>query len=401
MPDDRSNVVAEDDWYGLYRGGWPRELLVPDAFSHPAKVRFKLAEKIYAHAAEEGWLKGVVLDPFAGVGGFAFRAMMHGQHFVGIELEPRFVEYASANVELWKRRFGHQPGFGSASIIQGDSRRLAEILYGAEVLISSPPYSRLGTHFSSNSIDESKLKRPGGPATQIHCDDYGSSSGQLGQMKEGNYDLAISSPPFASSTGSDEPEKRGGLYADPKRAADRNLTGHYSEDAAQLGGMRDQGLDAVMVSSPPYETGGHHKHQMDSWNANGRGQRGHSGGYASESEDQMANNFWLAARQILEHAYAILSPNSHAIFVLKSYIRAGKVVDFPDNWRRLCEAVGFKTLHIHRAWMVTKHGEQHRLDGGTDEIKISSKSFFRTLQERRGSPKIDFEIVLCMERFNC
>jgi hypothetical protein len=78
------------------------------------------------------------------------------------------------------------------------------------------------------------------------------------------------------------------------------------------------------------------------------------------------------------------------------YVRGGRYVDFPDQWLQLCEAVGFKTLHIHHAMLVKNHGEQRRLDGGTDVIQTERKSFFRRLSEKKGSPKIDAEIVLCM-----
>ena len=44
-----------DHWCNCYKRGWGREL-VPEAFAHPAKVSFSLAERIYAHLAEEGWI---------------------------------------------------------------------------------------------------------------------------------------------------------------------------------------------------------------------------------------------------------------------------------------------------------------------------------------------------------
>jgi hypothetical protein len=46
--------------------------LVAEAYSHPAKVSFALAERIYRHMLAEGWLSpgDVVLDPFGGIGGF-------------------------------------------------------------------------------------------------------------------------------------------------------------------------------------------------------------------------------------------------------------------------------------------------------------------------------------------
>ena len=63
------NSYTIDEWHGCYKRGWGREL-VPEAFAHPAKVSFSLAERIYAHMAAEGWIEPgmTVVDPFGGIG---------------------------------------------------------------------------------------------------------------------------------------------------------------------------------------------------------------------------------------------------------------------------------------------------------------------------------------------
>jgi len=107
-------------------------------------------------------------------------------------------------------------------------------------------------------------------------------------------------------------------------------------------------------------------------------------------------DFWSAARQIIQETYKVLAPGSHAIWVVKGFVRKRTYVDFPDQWRQLCEAVGFETLHWHRAWLTEKGTQQHRFDGGVDDNSVERKSFFRRLAEKNGSPRIDFEVVLCM-----
>jgi len=81
---------------------------------------------------------------------------------------------------------------------------------------------------------------------------------------------------------------------------------------------------------------------------------------------------------------------------VKSFVRKKKRVDFPGQWRRLCESVGFVTVHQHRAWLVEDRGAQYGLDGALNRRQVERKSFFRRLAERKGSPRIDFEVVLCM-----
>ena len=48
--------------------------------------------------------------------------------------------------------------------------------------------------------------------------------------------------------------------------------------------------------------------------------------------------------------------------------------------------------------LVKNHGQQETIFNGTEQIKTERKSFFRRLAERKGSPRIDWEDVLCFER---
>ena len=82
--------------------------------------------------------------------------------------------------------------------------------------------------------------------------------------------------------------------------------------------------------------------------------------------------------------------------MVKAFIRKGEIVDFPGDWQRLCESVGFKTLHKHRA-MLVKETVHNGLFGDIKE-KTERKSFFRRLAESKGSPRIDYEVVFCMEK---
>ena len=79
--------------------------------------------------------------------------------------------------------------------------------------------------------------------------------------------------------------------------------------------------------------------------------------------------------------FAALRPGGHAVWVLKAFVRDGKRVEFPDQWRQLCESVGFKTLHLHRAWLVEDHGTQLAIDGNHKRKRKERKSFFRRMAE--------------------
>jgi len=85
------------------------------------------------------------------------------------------------------------------------------------------------------------------------------------------------------------------------------------------------------------------------------------------------------------------------VFVVKDFVRAKKRVDFTGDWRRLCESVGFETLHEHHAMLVKKTRKQSLFGHEIVEIK-EKKSFFRRLCESKGSPPIDWETVFCMRK---
>lgn len=112
----------------------------------------------------------------------------------------------------------------------------------------------------------------------------------------------------------------------------------------------------------------------------------------------VAADFWSASRVILEQVYAVLKPGGHAIWVLKRFVRAGRIVEFPDQWLALCEAVGFRLVCRHRAMLVVDTGEQRDVFGNHKRLSRQRKSFFRRLAEAHGSPSVDWEDVICMRK---
>jgi hypothetical protein len=145
------------------------------------------------------------------------------------------------------------------------------------------------------------------------------------------------------------------------------------------------------------------------------------GDTAGNIGNSTGNDFWTAARLIVEQVYRVLAPGAHACWVVKAYVKNKAIVPFPEQWQALCEAVGFQTLHYHCCWLVEDKGNARALmdfttrkDNGEemviktgDVVRYISKSkiverflkrssFFRKLAEKKGSPRSDFEVVLCM-----
>jgi hypothetical protein len=68
--------------------------------------------------------------------------MTFGLHWTGCELEPRFVELGNRNIDKWQRDLAMLNGtLGTARLLQGDSRRLLEVVGGGMgAAVSSPPF---------------------------------------------------------------------------------------------------------------------------------------------------------------------------------------------------------------------------------------------------------------------
>lgn len=248
-------------------------------------------------------------------------------------------------------------------------------------VVSSPPYAGMQIEKNAPSIDLEKMyevyKASGGgqsfeafcktqlkhsegyvavvssPPENIKGGTYGKTSAQLGAMKatEKGFQAAVSSPPFLQTTGGTNVTSVTGPLAD-KAILDRHAAGNASA------GYGD--ADGNMGSTTP-------------------------------------DDFWTSAKIILEQVYQILEPGGHACWVVKDYVKGGKKVPFCTQWRALCESVGFVTIHEHHAMLVKNIGlKTTTLEGETVSKEKSSKSFFRRIAEKKGSPPIDFETIYCM-----
>lgn len=446
--------MIEADWYNCYGKMWTG-IITPESFAHPAKFSRALIQRIYAHALEQGYIStgAVIVDPFGGVALGALHAMQNGLHWVGVELEEKFVilgrgmdcsgidaafyrryqqrgkkglklgicpecgntldEYIpfdhffgtitreipqgpahhyAGNIETWEEKYNFP---GTAMLLQGDSRRLCDVVGKAGVVAGSPPYSARTVH-SQSGIDTEKMSEgrntPGKNAQAFVMDDYGDTPGQLGAMQPGSHAAAIGSPPYidgCAHTGGDDlnPEHiEGGIF-------------------------HGVGI-AGAFSSPPYSGNDKADNTIADRDKDSRGSGSFRGTYgrsdgqlaAMKSGDPLASEpaskptFWSAAREIMQQCYQIIPPGGVAIWVVKSFVRDKKIIDFPDQWRQLGEACGFESIEWIRAWLVEDRGAQFDLDGGLNHKTVERKSFFRRLAEKKGSPPIDFEVVLIQRK---
>jgi hypothetical protein len=335
-----------------------------------------------------------------------------------------------------KKRTGSRERYGTG-YGQTPGQLSAMPMKGFDASITSPPFlqSEGGTPETKEGgpIDKSLYKRHS--AGNSAAEGYGGEEGQLGNMRgsEQGFQGAVSSPPYAESMnqseGANDTEARiermrkAGIDVDKKEniggpAGVARKKQNYGSTPGQLGAMSSKEARTLKasVSSPPFEN----SMSRDFMNKNARVEyaRFHGisntenvspidldrlkapdsiyGDTAGNIGNDSGDDFWTAARQIVEQTYALLAPGAHAVWVVRDFVKNKERVPFSDQWRQLCEAVGFETLHEHHAMLVHHKGTQETLFGEPVEIKTESKSFFRRLSEKKGSPRIDWETVYCM-----
>jgi len=341
--------MKHDDWYGCYSGGWQAAPLVPEAYAHPAKVSFTLADRIYRHMLAGGWLEpgDVVVDPFGGVGGFAFHAALYGMHWQGVELEQKFVDLGNQNLALWRDRYApHFPNYGTATLVQGDSRRLVDVVTGAGGVVSSPPFQGV----MQNSVERSGLEAFGKPSHVSKQNyDYGSTPGQLGAMPAG---AVVTSPPYSET----------------------RIDGNGDEGAS---GLRDENGDYLRGAE-----GWAKRKELGARYGQTAGNLGNlPAGVVTPSDDQ-PSTFWEAAATIVAQCYAILRPGGYAAFVTGDFVRNKQRVPFGEQWLALCESVGFEPVLWAVAHKEEYQGTQTALFGEDVELTKTKVSFFRRLANR-------------------
>ena len=339
-----SEAAMTDQWTGCYDLSW-KDAITPASFCHPAKMSRGLLRRILDHAVEQGWVQkgSTVVDPFGGISSTAIEATYRGLQVITCELEPKFVALAKENMALHARHW-QRLGCPQPVILQGDSRKLCEVVKEARnvsAVVGSPPFSPLGNQPTGQGQGVRSDYREGKRIANAPETTYGITPGQLATLPPGSVEAILGSPPYEEGIG------HGGTLT-----------------------PIDQQKRLPIVSSSRY----------------------------SSAEDNVGNQrgqtFWEASKLILEQCHQLLPPGGMAIWVVKNFVRAKREVDFTGDWRRLCEAVGFRLVCEHQA-MLTRTWEEATLFEGTVTKSKERKSFFRRLAEKKGSPRIDWETVLC------
>ena len=368
----------------------------------------------------------MIADPFGGVGLGGVIAAYRGLRWLGVELEPRFVALAEENFALHAGRW-ENGGLPRPTILQGDSRRFAEIVGQCAGIVTSPPYAdtdiaakRTGTSYGSDFSRTGKSPRALG---EMQNERYAATPGQIGQLKAGDLDAILTSPPYAASV----PEKSstginidkqwetyraqgGGMSLEKFRAQQERHSHGYGQTPGNIGNLPDKGLDGI-VTSPPWEDyhsnilpraeDGHDGGAVATFNRTGKWpERRAVGMNYGKADGQIGNDsggtYWQAVAEVYRQCLLALKPGGVLACVVKGYVKAGKLVPLPDQTHDLLLHIGFEPLERVRALLVKETTTAGLF--GEKTTRKERKSFFRRLAEKKGSPPIDWEDVLFLRR---
>jgi len=143
----------------------------------------------------------LVVDPFCGIGTTLVEAIHLGRRAIGVELEDRWGTLATENIQ----HAHHQGATTEAEVIQGDARRLPQLLTThascaprraagrartprgqADLILTSPPYA-----CQISEVSTENLKRGSGPISRDDTRNYSPDKRNLGHARGDAYLTAV------------------------------------------------------------------------------------------------------------------------------------------------------------------------------------------------------------------
>ena len=355
----------------------------------------KIGEVVYNIGTE-------LLDPFSGVGTTGLVCSDYGLRSLLVELEPRFVEMARANIALnfarWERLGKPVP-----QVIQGDSTRLLEllaehVLAAVSSVLTSPPYADGGVRKNRDRHPE-RMK-----GTEML-----------------SYKAAINSPPFTLAASGGDIYQHG--YEGEH--GDHHLGTHYRADNVGLSEGNIARLPIGALTSPPYENSVHGNDTTDayrrrkverlaagefsakrlsSWipsNTTPSSQAMMSPTYGQE-QGQIGHlaggTYWGAIARVLSQLYQLLPEGGHVAWIVKPFVRKKQIVDLPAMTLELMVSQGWEPVTWIDAMLVAQVSQPGLLPGTPTQRKEYKSFFRRQLELKYPDSAINAEVVLVVRK---
>ena len=261
---------------------------------------------------------------------------------------------------------------------EGNLGNMKEGLLGA---ITSPPFADIVP------FQDQGFAKHGGPLSNAL---YGDSPGQIGNLS------SITSPPFSEPGTQDRHSVKAGNVRD---AMKRSYTAdHQASDPANIA--------LSSITSPPFSPDGMQPGTKQDTRANLKAQGEVPEGSYGETEGQIGQHaitndekdtYWQACSQVYASLYQALTPGSIVCMVVKGFIRKKVYVDLPQMTLDLLLHLGYEPVLWVDAMVIARDSQASMLDE-VPEYRKKRVSFFRRLAEKNGAPEINSEVVLVVRR---
>lgn len=383
-------------WHGCYASNY--DLISPDSYAHPAKMAPALCFRILEHLKEMGFLKDsdTILDPMGGTGLTSICAGAKGYKSITVELEEKFVNFQIQNKLYAERKLFKEIDW---QILQGDSRKLSELLNDKCVSVTSPPYAeaQTGGGIAKNGYIN-QYSHAGNPDTvgnrTYMPDTHGTTPGQIDNLKDIPL-KAITSPPYQDSKGH---PSLGSVNKDSwgKEGRDitarRNLTGDYGDSKEQIGNLPDKPLKAI--TSPPYDGDpGHHGNDVNGIRAE-KGILGDYGKTDGNLGDTSGESYLSAMLQVYKEVAKV---SDVLAIVIKNPTRNKQLRRLDLDTIKILELAGWSIHCQHRALLFEELQQSTLFDGTQKKVK-GRMSFFKRLSWQNGQPVASWEDIVIAVR---
>jgi DNA modification methylase len=370
--------------FGKYRPLFPQK-----AVEHPAKMNVNLLEFLIEKYTKEG---DVILDPMAGTGSTGVLASLHNRNAILVELEKKFVDWIDQAKEKVETMATLTPK-GEIRVIQGDSRKLSELLKDGQTdtIITSPPYAEAQFDYKHGMNKYVSPNWKGRKAFEERRKmEY--SENNITLLKHGNVDTIITSPPYGEQQ---SPRRGGGNIGfvrpskDGKIGTDlRDKSWFISDNPDNIANLRHGDIDTI-ITSPPFS---------EANRGGGIAREGYEGRYGkddklhlrhdrplSDNPDNIGNmkqeTYLQAMLQVYKEMYNVLKEGGRAIIAVRPFAQNKKVVDLPYHTWLLLEKVGFQ---LEDVW----------------KLHLKNLSFWRILQYKKNpeQEQIRHEYILVVKK---
>ena len=269
-----------------------------------------------------------------------------------------------------------------------------------DVVLTSPPYSesiqtrtdeekRLKRLEEKGFLDKKEWQRPHtirtpGRRAMFSENAYSDNNGNIGNLKHGEIDTILTSPPYESSLEGTSRHTRGGIASRDKKLAQTGSLTMISEDTKKY-----EELANCIITSPPYEESMGDKHHSPRGDEIVREKEHYNTYTETKKKDNIGNlrkeTYLSAMLTVYEQCYLVLKRGGKMIIVIKDFVRNFQVVKLHEHTIKLCELAGFVLKEVLL-------------------FKLPQQSFWRILYKKKHGSKVknldllDYEWVLIFEK---